>query len=34
MMKTSKRILATIVAVMLVATSLTVPTFASFTDIA
>lgn len=34
MMKTSKRILATIVAVMLVATSLTVPTFASFTDLA
>ncbi len=33
-MKTSKRILATIVAVMLVMTSLTVPTFAAFTDVA
>ena len=34
MMKTSKRILATIVAVMLVVSSLTVPAFALFTDLA
>ncbi len=33
-MKTSKRILATIVAVMLVLTSMSLPTFAAFTDLA